>query len=251
MIEYNISASSIVGCVRDNNEDMLLVGDQLIRDDAKELKASFSSDDRYLLALADGMGGHNRGEVASSDTLHNLQFFFNDLPLGLSIGDFNESIYEWLTSMNNILESKGRSDAQYVNMGTTLVGLVFYCHEFYWMNCGDSRLYRLRNGELKQLTVDHSLSNMLGQHAHSHIITNCIGGGCKTSFIDIMDFTADVAEGDTYMLCSDGLTDMLSDSDIENMLNAGSTASKLCEAAERAGGLDNISVILANITSIH
>lgn len=251
MIEYNISASSTVGCVRDNNEDMLLVGNQFIRDDAKEMKVSFALDDRYLLALADGMGGHNRGEVASSDTLHNLQFFFNDLPSGLNISDFNESIYEWLSSMNNILESKGRSDAQYVNMGTTLVSLVYYGHEFFWMNCGDSRLYRLRNGELKQLTIDHSLSNMLGQHAHSHIITNCIGGGCKTSFIDIVDFTDDVAEGDTFMLCSDGLTDMLSDTDIENMLNAGVNASALCEAAERAGGLDNVSVILVNIVSIN
>lgn len=249
-MEFMITAASRVGCVRNNNEDMLLVGDQFIRDNEISHTASLSRDDRYLLALADGMGGHNRGEVASSDTLHNLQFFFADLPVGLAIGDFNESMYEWLNSMNNIIDSKGRNDAQYKDMGTTLVALAYYGHEFYWMNCGDSRLYRYHNGVLTQLTTDHSLSNMLGQHAHSHVITNCIGGGCQTSYIDIVDCTPDVAEGDTFLLCSDGLTDMLSDGDIENMLNSGYTASQLCSAAERAGGFDNVSVILAHINSL-
>ena len=74
MIEYKISAASSVGCVRDNNEDMLLIDKQFVRDSKLDIDASFSQDQRYLLALADGMGGHNCGEVASSDTLHNLQF---------------------------------------------------------------------------------------------------------------------------------------------------------------------------------
>jgi protein phosphatase len=250
MIEYKISAASSVGCVRDNNEDMLLIDKQFVRDSKLDIDASFSQDQRYLLALADGMGGHNCGEVASSDTLHNLQFYFNDIPTGLDVSGFNESIYEWLVSMNNTIEGKGNGDAQYKNMGTTLVSFVYYGHEFFWMNCGDSRLYRLHEGKLTQLTTDHSLSNMLGQHAHSHIITNCIGGGCKSSYIDIVKCTSEVAVGDTFLLCSDGLTDMLSDSDIENMMNAGYTADRLCVAAERAGGLDNVSVILAHIVSL-
>ena len=251
MIEYKISAASRVGCIRDNNEDMILVDDQFIRDAEITIDKTFSADDRYLLALADGMGGHNCGEIASSDTLHNLQFFFSDLPVGMSIGDFNESILEWLSSINHIIDAKGRMDAQYKNMGTTLVALAYYGREFYWMNCGDSRLYRYRNGQLTQLTTDHSLSNMLGQHAHSHIITNCIGGGCQTSFIDVVSFTSEVEENDLFLLCSDGLTDMLSDADIESYLAVGYSASQLCAAAEKAGGLDNVSVILARITSVN
>jgi protein phosphatase len=109
------------------------------------------------------------------------------------------------------------------------------------MNCGDSRLYRFRNGELTQLTSDHSLSNMLGSSHHSNIITNCIGGGCSTSFMDIVKITDDVKIGDVYLLCSDGLTDMLPDHVITKLLTDGADANKLCDAAVEAGGLDNVS----------
>ncbi len=250
-MELTITAASHVGCIRTNNEDMLLVGNRFVRDDETSFDASFSMDDRYLLALADGMGGHNCGEVASEDTLHNLNFFFSDLPVGLNISEFYESVNGWLKSVNQFIDGKGRTDAQYRNMGTTLVAFVYYEHKFFWLNCGDSRLYRYHDGQLKQLTTDHSLSNMLGQKTHSNIITNCIGGGCRTNFIDVFDCTSEVEEGDTFLLCSDGLTDMVSDEDIATMLKGGCTASQLCSAAEQAGGLDNVSVILAHVHSLN
>ena len=245
-MNFKITAASRIGCVRKNNEDMILVGDWFVRNTT--LSATMSSDatDRFILALADGMGGHNSGEVASSDVLHNLQYFFSDIPVGLEVGDFNEAIYEWLTSINNIIDSKGHSEERYNKMGTTLVTLAYYGGEFYWMNCGDSRIYRYRDGELRQLSTDHSLSNLLGQEGHSNIITNCIGGGCKTSYIDIVNITADIQSGDRYLLCSDGLSDMLSDAKIADMIMADSDADSLCQAAEEAGGLDNVSVILAS-----
>jgi protein phosphatase len=109
------------------------------------------------------------------------------------------------------------------------------------MNCGDRRLYRFRNGELTQLTSDHSLSNMLGSSHHSNIITNCIRGGCSTSFMDIVKITDDVKIGDVYLLCIDGLTDMLPDHVITTLLTNGADANKLCDAAVAAGGLDNVS----------
>lgn len=241
MITIHMTAASKIGCVRSQNEDMVLLGNHFVRNDAFSTRVDLTNSDRCLVAVADGMGGHNRGDVASSDALHNLQFFFHDLPTGLNPGAINEMFVEWLDSINNIVASKGRSDEQYKGMGTTLVGIAFYEGEFYSLNCGDSRLYRFRNGELVQLTSDHSLSNMLGSTHHSNVITNCIGGGCSTSFIDIVKMTDDVKAGDVYMLCSDGLTDMLPDDVITTLLAGGSDANNLCDAAVAAGGYDNVS----------
>ena len=241
MITIHMTAASKLGCVRSQNEDMVLVGSHFVRNDGFSTRTDLTNDDRYIVAVADGMGGHNRGDVASSDALHNLQFFYHDLPKGLNPSGFNEMIVGWLESINNIIASKGRSDEQYKGMGTTLVGFAFYEGEFYSLNCGDSRLYRFRDGELTQLTSDHSLSNMLGSSHHSNVITNCIGGGCTTSFIDIVKITDDVKEGDIYLLCSDGLTDMLPDHVIATLLANGSDANNLCDAAVAAGGLDNVS----------
>jgi protein phosphatase len=248
MPTFKISASSSAGCVRENNEDMILIGDRFIRNDSLYDIQEFVQN-RLIFALADGMGGHNCGEVASSDVLHNLQFFYYDMPVGLHTTDFNEAIYEWLSSMNNIIDAKGRVDAQFKNMGTTLVALAFYEDHFYWMNCGDSRLYRFRQNKLQQLTTDHSLNNLTGEAVHSHIITNCIGGGCSGSYIDILEFTEDVQVGDVFLLCSDGLSDMVPDRDIETMLSGSADAKTLCDAAEKAGGFDNVSAILVNYLS--
>ena len=247
MITLHITAASNIGCVRSQNEDMLLIGNHFLRSDSCSMRADLTNSDRYIIAVADGMGGHNSGDVASSDALHNLQYYYNDMPTGLNPSGFNEAIVDWLDSINNMIASKGRSAEQYKGMGTTLVGLAFYEGEFYSLNCGDSRLYRFRDGELIQLTSDHSLSNMLGSSHHSNIITNCIGGGCSTSFIDIVKITDDVKSGDVYLLCSDGLTDMLPDHVLTTLLSNGSGASNLCDAAVAAGGLDNVSCAVVQL----
>lgn len=243
-----VNAASHVGCVRQNNEDMVLVGDRFIRNEVYSDEVNLEDKNRYLLALADGMGGHNGGEVASSDTLANLHYYFYDMPAALDTSDFNEAIFGWLVSINNIIDSKGRFALRYREMGTTLVALAYYENQFYWMNCGDSRIYRLHDGTLKQLSTDHSLTNLVGgSNEHTNYITNCIGGGCKTSYIDMVDCTEQVLPGDVFMLCSDGLTCMLSDKRIERLLTAGTDAKGLCQAAIDAGGYDNVSVCLIKI----
>ena len=236
-----LTAASRVGCVRSNNEDMVLAYDKLLRSDAYATEFMTENTDRFAIAVADGMGGHNAGEVASSDTLSNLQYFINDLPGGLTIGEFDEMLMMWLQSINQIIASKGHVNPSMAEMGTTLVGFIYYNHKYFWLNCGDSRLYRLRNGQLRQLSTDHSLNNVNGEKKHSNIITNCIGAGCKNSYMDLFEFTADVLTGDTYLLCSDGLNDMVSDKDLEQLLNDGASANRLCEAAIQAGGYDNVS----------
>ena len=241
-----LTAASRIGCVRTNNEDMILAYDKLVRSDVYATEFASENMDRFVIALADGMGGHNAGEVASSDVLENLQFYINDLPRGLASGELMETLDEWLQSVNQIIASKGHVNPEMSEMGTTLVGVVFYNNKYYWMNCGDSRLYRLRNEELVQLTTDHSLSSLMGDQKHSSVITNCIGGGCTSSYIDVVHIV-DIQDGDTYLLCSDGLTDMMSDNRLSILLAEGADANDLCNAAIVRGGFDNVSACLIKV----
>lgn len=242
-----LTAASRVGCVRSNNEDMVLANDRLIRSDIYTTEWMTEYLERFVVAIADGMGGHAAGEVASEDTLANLQFYINDLPQGLASGEFEEMMVSWLQSINQIIASKGHEFPMMADMGTTLVGIVYYNKHYYWMNCGDSRLYRFRDGVLTQLTTDHSLNTLRGEKKHSNVIINCIGGGCKDSYMDLFDFTDEVLPGDVYMLCSDGLNDMVPDEEISHLLAEGANANKLCEAAIIAGGFDNVSVAVLKV----
>ena len=128
------------------------------------------------------------------------------------------------------------------------------------LNCGSSSIkYALYNMDDKSVMtsggaervgldgafVKVKLAN--GEKKHSNIITNCIGAGCKNSYLDLYEFTADFLPGDTYMLCSDGLNDMVDHEDIEKLMNEGATANALCEAAIEAGGFDNVSVCVFHV----
>lgn len=247
IIAYDITSASRVGCVRRQNEDMILVDNHFVRNDDYMTQVTLNHQDKYIIAVADGMGGHNRGDVASNDVLKNLQFYYHDLPTGLGTSEFYEAIVEWLDSINNYVASKGRADEQFQGMGTTLVALAYYDGDFYTLNCGDSRLYRFSDGQLTQLTTDHSLNEMLGEEKHTNIITNCIGGGCSSSYIDVVQITFDVRVGDKYLICTDGLSDMVPDNKIKKLLSVGADANALCDAAIAAGGLDNVSCCVITI----
>ena len=247
MSRITLTAASRVGCVRTNNEDMVLAYDKMVRSDAYQTEFLTENTERFVIALADGMGGHQAGEVASEQTLESLKFFISDIPRGMSIGEFEETMVEWLKFINNNINRQGHVNPALLEMGTTLVGIIYYGKQYFWLNCGDSRLYRLRDGKLLQLSTDHSLSNQRGEKKHSNIITNCIGAGCKSSYLDLFEFTADVHPGDTYMLCSDGLNDMVPHADIERLMNEGCTANALCEAAIEVGGYDNVSVCMFHV----
>ncbi len=242
-----LTAASRVGCVRSNNEDMVLAYDKFVRSDAYQTEFMTENTDRFVIAIADGMGGHNAGEVASEEALTNLKFFIEDLPSNMSPVEFQEMILEWLQSINQIINSRGLVDHSLSEMGTTLVGILYYGGKFYWINCGDSRLYRLRDGKLKQLTTDHSLNKVNGSNKHSNIITNCIGAGSKNSFLDMLEITDDFLANDKYLLCTDGLNDMVPDSEIEKLMNDNITANHLCEAAIAKGGYDNVSTCVFQI----
>ena len=245
-----LTAASRVGNVRSNNEDMILAYDRFIRSDIYQTVLAPENLDRFIVAVADGMGGHNAGEVASELVLQNLKFYFNDLPKGLTSGELEEVMNEWLQSIHQTVNARGRANKSMSEMGTTLVGLIYYGKRFFWLNCGDSRLYRLRDGQLEQLTTDHSLINANGEKKHSNVITNCIGAGCDDTFIDMIEFTNNFLPGDTYVLCTDGLNDMVPDEVIREMLVNGATANALCEEAINAGGFDNVSVCVLRVENL-
>ena len=242
-----LTAASRVGNVRSNNEDMILAFDKYVRSDIHQTVLAPDNLDRFVVAVADGMGGHNAGEVASEMVMENLKFYVNDLPKGLSSGELEEAMNDWLQSIHQTVNARGRANKEQANMGTTLVALLYYGQRYFWMNCGDSRLYRLRDGQLEQITTDHSLVNEEGEKKHSNYITNCIGAGCKDTYIDMMEITSDFKDGDTYVLCSDGLNDMVPDEIIRRMLTEGANANDLCEEAIAAGGFDNVSVCVLRV----
>jgi protein phosphatase len=247
MSKIVLTAASRVGKVRSNNEDMILAYDKYIRSDIYQTVLSPDNLDRFVVAVADGMGGHNAGEVASEMVMQNLKFYFNDLPKGMTSGELEEAMNDWLQSIHQTVNARGRINKSQVDMGTTLVALLYYGNRYFWLNCGDSRLYRLRDANLEQVTTDHSLINENGEKKHSNIITNCIGAGCEDTFIDMIEFTDEFQVGDTYVLCSDGLNDMVPDEIIREMLLNGATANTLCEEAISAGGFDNVSVCVLRV----
>jgi serine/threonine protein phosphatase PrpC len=231
---------SHVGKVRKNNEDSLLV---------KEPK---------LYAVADGMGGYKAGEVASKAALDALEQesanFDGKLGSALII-----AIKKAMVAVNTKVYELATSKAEYEGMGTTLTGVYLPGHnEAYVFNVGDSRLYLLRGGKLSQITKDHSLvakmveqGDITPQEAFDHPQRNILLKGIGVDRAVTGDvFVLKVQPSDTLLLCSDGLSDMLRDAEMEeifkqNDLMAQSDA--LLQHALDKGGRDNISFIILSL----
>jgi len=241
---FNISAVSDKGCVRQNNEDRILVQALIFSDTNYQLE--FTTENLALFAVADGMGGANAGEVAAEMTLESLSDFITELSKNPIDLDVKSAFTSWVKQIHATLLRIGLQDVEKKGMGTTLTGLLFLKGRFYWFNAGDSRLYRFRNGILKQISTDHSLSQAIGnKNVPSNIIVNSIGGG-QNAFIDVEDITALVFDNDLYFICSDGITDMIEDDTIEKHLNPLNLEAMVAEA-KQMGGKDNISALAIEI----
>lgn len=208
-------------------------------------KVFLGPESRYVAAVADGMGGYDEGEVASEYALHSLSDFYAQLPNGLSYDDLMDVVSEWGTRVHQQVNDDAAAAG--LIRGTTLVSLLFYEDKSYFLNCGDSRIYRFRDGVLNKLSNDHDLTSITGNEADSHIVVNCIGANADSCYIDCMELTGRVFDGDIYLLCSDGLSDMCSDAEIESGLNAGFEANEMVNMALDKGGLDNVSVIVIKV----
>lgn len=223
--------------------------------------------ERGLALLADGMGGHNAGDVASRMTLESLNATLLpalDKPLRLRP---NKGVSKHATLLRRAVNRANTAVFDYASanpeckgMGTTVVAALFYADKVVVAHVGDSRLYRLRGNELSQITQDHSLvQELLAKGAiseeeaednpYSHVITRAVGiRGRLTAEVQELD----AAPGDVYLLCSDGLTDLVADAQIgETLLAAGGNwqraAQHLIDLANQLGGHDNISVVVAAV----
>ncbi len=235
--------STDTGRARNNNEDSVALDETT-----------------GLVVLADGMGGYNAGEVASGMA---TSFIKLELARWLAQASDNATDTDVRRAMDICVENANRaifnaanSNPQYAGMGTTLVVGVFRDARLLVGHVGDSRSYRLRGGKLKQITHDHSL---LQEQIDSGLITPeqaafSVNKNLVTRAVGVEDTVLlethlhDVLPGDTYLLCSDGLSDMLPDEGIARLLSGNPSLSEvgaaLIDAANDAGGKDNISVIL-------
>ncbi len=243
-----VEAISDKGLRRSNNEDHILLDDELFTDNY--LKKQFDAGtSRAVFAVADGIGGHRAGEIASEEVLKELFRYTEKLPDKLSFEDIKTGFYKWIRSIHEHLQKMSIENPAYEGMGTTLTGVYYNYGKFFCFHAGDSRMYLLRNNTLKQLTTDHTLAWLTNDpYIPSNYIANSVGGG-KTPFIDVHDITSILNAGDKLLICSDGLTDMLEDKELEQIL-PDSNIKKIMEAVYEKGARDNTSILLISIIEI-
>lgn len=231
---------SDIGLVRANNEDAFaLLTDPLC----------------YL--LADGMGGHLAGEIASHEAISYLAELIKSLKKTSTIPEVMLQITHMIKKTNEHVHVLSLRNDLWRGMGTTLCLALLYKEKLIYAHVGDSRIYRIRNGSIERMTQDHSLKDELiakGQHDESltflykNVITRAIGTH-PTVIPDIK--VTDLLSGDIYLLCSDGLTDCLTDKEILAVILSNSSikeaAENLIEEANLCGGNDNITVVMFKI----
>jgi len=245
-MRLNIHGGTETGRVRDHNEDMILIlGGE---------KSPPGVD--ALLVVADGMGGHAAGEVASKLTVEHIEQHFTSGAFASTTADeFEEALRTLLQNVNQVVHTAGQ-DTDKRGMGTTCTLVAIKDDSLYYAHVGDSRAYLLRGRKLEQVTDDHSwVEDMVRDgslskeeartHPNRNMITRAIGldssvvvdtGGCALRARDLI------------MLCSDGLNSMISDEAIHNVLEESShktVCANLIAAANEAGGHDNTTVAVA------
>lgn len=230
------------GRVRHHNEDCVFLDERL----------------RYAV-LADGMGGANAGEVASVIAVDSFRAALDVL----SEAEFNsrktvlDTLHKAIENAHAQILDQARKKPDCAGMGATVVAAAIVNNQLLFVHAGDSRLYRWRDGKLEQLTKDHSLvqqqfelglisSEERRSSPQKHIITHALGVDLGS---DIAWDETDLQAGDQILICSDGLTDMLSDEEIKQILNdtqkaPSSTCQSFIDTANAKGGKDNISVVL-------
>ena len=245
-MNYTFYTKTDPGRARANNEDALAV-----------------DDNTQLCVLADGMGGYNAGEIASGMA---TAFIKSELARWLAEAGRQAKIKEIRRAMEICVDNANRSifnasdsNPQYSGMGTTLVVGVFHGATLVLGHIGDSRCYRLRNSELSQITKDHSLLQeqidaglITQEQAASSSIKNLVTRALGVEDAVMLELNEHAVEvGDCYLMCSDGLSDMVDDAQIASILGGPipmeQKADSLVAAANEQGGRDNISVLLVEV----
>lgn len=236
-MHFECASRTHVGLVRNINEDSIL-----------------ADPERGLWAVADGMGGHEAGEVASAMVIDALR----SLPAGGDLDQTAAEAVEALRQVNRKLIELARSGGHQRTIGTTVVGLAAADGEFRCFWVGDSRAYLLRDGELRRLSHDHSLvqdlvdAGMLTEdqaetHENANLITRAVGA---SPGFDVDVVSGDAKPGDEFLLASDGLTRLVHDDELAKMLGRAppeQAADTLLNTVLARGAPDNVSLIIAKV----
>lgn len=230
-MKVRVGAESDIGRARERNEDAMLV-------------------DAPMYAVADGMGGHQAGDVASALALETLERLVpgGEVPLAEAVREANGAVFE-----------RSTSDRAVAGMGTTLTAVVVEGRRLRLAHVGDSRAYLFRDGALHLLTEDHTLVNRMVRegklseeearvHPQRSILTRALG---VEPDVSVDEGVVDANDGDRILLCTDGLTGMVGEEPIRTVLaevrDPQRAAERLVAEANRAGGLDNITVVILDL----
>jgi PPM family protein phosphatase len=248
----DIAGKTDPGCVRPNNEDSLAIDEEL-----------------GLLVVADGMGGHNAGEVASALATSTIKEFARKMLAGdkqmvpeggdPSLSVRARQLEYFVKTANTMIFEKGRAFPKDHGMGTTVVAVLADGKSLTVAHVGDSRLYLYRHGDFSPLTEDHSLvgdqvkkglisAAEASRSAMQNILTRALGTEQEVK-VDVADHP--LLPGDLILLASDGLTKMMTDEEIKKTIEAEPQTSvlvdRLIEISRKAGGSDNITVVAARV----
>ena len=251
-MQFAFFGTSDTGRHRKHNEDSYLCNPQ-----------------EKLFLIADGIGGQAAGETASSLAIRNVEEFVVrsrveditwPIPYRKEFTLEQNSLLAGTTLANRKVRELANQNPLMKGMGTTLVGVVIKGNQLAVLNIGDSRLYRIRAKEIEQITQDHTIAGEqekmglltkeeASHHPQKHILTSALGIEAAENLR--MDLSlVDIEKKDLYLMCSDGLSDMLSDKEILAAINSSKEKSlekmslSLMQQANRAGGRDNITIIL-------
>lgn len=233
----HISAFTHRGRVRARNEDTVVVGDWVSPPDMPEPRSFRHALAAPLVcAVADGLGGHQAGEVASRHAAQRLA------AAGAQVASA-AGAQETLRRIDDELYQAMAQDPDRAGMGTTVVGLVLGAR-LVRFNVGDSRLYRFSDGHLSQLSIDDTPPG-----PRSGLITQSLGGVLPPEPVHPHVLEAPLPLPARFLLCTDGLTDMLGDHDIADCLALGDAdaVARLFDLAMRAGGADNVSIVVVSV----
>ena len=240
-----------IGKIRRNNEDNFFFDGQILNSVSGGLKEPLRMERRLgkevCLAVFDGMGGESYGELASyaaADLLRSTPPTFQDRHIPKE-----QYLDRLLRDMNAAVVAKAR-ELGAARMGSTVVLVSFRKKQVYVCNLGDSRAYRLRDGELLQLTADHVMPSE-GPVKRKMPLTQHLGIDPEELQIEPFIAEGEIRRGDRYLLCSDGLTDMLSDEEIAEVLGRAERAEDavriLQDLALYRGGKDNVTILVCRI----
>ena len=270
LIRVDVSALTHPGLVRPNNEDQFFVT-RLTRSLETMLSSipqgaipERTNEINYVMVVADGMGGHAGGEVASQMAISALVKLALDVPDWFfrvdkdHVSEIEQRTRRIVQQVDSELIERAHQDETLRGMGTTLTGARSLGRDLLIAHVGDSRAYLLRAGRLQRLTRDHTYAQLLvetGQLQESeaassparHILTNVLGG--TDEHVDVDVDMMQLEDGDRLLLCSDGLTDLVEDDAIAHTLEATATSQDACaqllQLALDKGGRDNVTIIVA------